>query len=160
MADPLSITASIITVLQLASSVVSLGLSLKNAAKTDGGILQQLLDELRGLSNILEPLAQLAVDHGQEAKSIEALGKPGGALDGCRVVLEKVKIELDSVVSAQGVKKLGKILVWPAKEKEVQSLLRQLTERKTTLGLALHNIQLYTPALTYSVCVPNCSCFE
>lgn len=143
MADPLSITASIITVLQLAGSVVTLGLTLRNAAKTDGGVIEQLLDELKGLTNILEPLAQFAEGHSQEAQSVEALSKPGGALDGCGVVLEKLRIELDSVVSAQGVKKLGKILVWPIKEKEVQSLLRQLSARKLTLGLALHNVQVY-----------------
>ena len=150
MADPLSITASIITVLQLAGSVVSLGLSLKNAAKTDGSVLQQLIDELKGLTNILEPLAQLAEGPSQEAKSIRVLGEPGGALDGCRLVLIKLQNELNAVMGAQGVKKLGKILIWPIKEKEVQSLLRQLSERKATLGLALHNVQVYVTLLRSS----------
>lgn len=156
MADPLSITASIITVLQLAGSVVSLGLSLRDAAKTDGGVLHQLLDELKGLTDILETLSGLGKDHSLEASSVEALGKPGGALDGCRTVLEKLRIKLESVVNAQGVKKLGRALAWSFQGKEYQSLLRQLSDRKTTLSLALHNVQVYVPASHHLILDFNC----
>ncbi len=148
MADPLSITASIITVLQLAGSVASLCLSYRDATKSKDGVLHQLLDELKGLTNILDPLAKLARDHGWETKSLESLNKPGGALDECKVLLETLQTELESVVVAQGVKKLGKILVWPIKEKGVQSLLKRLYQRKSTLALALHQVQMYEATYT------------
>ncbi|KAI9881492.1 MAG: hypothetical protein M1830_000055 [Pleopsidium flavum] len=142
MADPLSITASIITVLQLAGSVATLCLTYRDATKSKDGVLHQLLDELKGLTNILDPLAKFAKDHGGGTRSLEALNEPEGALDECRVLLEKLQTELESFVDAQGVKKLSKILVWPIKEKEVQSLLKRLSQRKSTLALALHQIQI------------------
>jgi len=143
MADPLSITASIITVVQLAGSLGSFCLSCKEATKGKDGIIQQILDELKALTDVLGPLAQLAKNHGPDIQGLRALGNAGGALDDCKVLLETLKTELESVLATQGVKKLGKILVWPIKEKEVKSLLERLSQRKSTLALALHNVQMY-----------------
>lgn len=143
MADPLSITASIITVVQLAGSLATFCQSCREATKGKDGIIQQTLDDLEGLTDVLGPLAQLATDHGSETPSLRALAKPGGAVDECRVLLDALRTELESVFGAQGVKKLGKILVWPMKEKDVKSLLERLSQRKSTLALALHNVQMY-----------------
>ena len=142
MADPLSITASIITVVQLAGSITSFCLSCREATKAEDGIIQQILDELKGLTDVLGPLARIAKDHDTETKSLGALANPGGSLDECRVLLEALQTELESVIAAQGVKKLGKILGWPIKEKEVKTLLERLSQRKSTLALALHNVQM------------------
>ena len=142
MADPLSITASIITVLQLAGSVTSLCLKYKDAAKSKGGILQQLLDELQGLTDVLNPFTRLVEEHGQDTISYEALSKPSGALGECRSVLGHLQSELASIVAAQGIQKLGKVLAWPMKEKEIRSLLQKLNHSKATLMLALHGVEM------------------
>lgn len=144
MADPLSITASIITVLQLAGSVASFFLSCRDAAKGEDGIVQKLLRELQGLTNVLEPLEKLATQHGNGTHSLEAFSTLSGPLNDCKGVLEKLDNELKSVTGAQGLLKLRKIMTWPFKEKDVQSSLKLLNGRKSTLALALQNIQMYS----------------
>lgn len=151
MADPLSITASIVAVLQLAQQVVSLCLSYRDAAKSNGGVLQQLLDEVESLTDILDPLAKLAGDHGGRKNSIQVLSKLAGAIEDCGALLGILRAELESVLIARGVKKLGKVLAWPIKEKEVQSLLNRLNQRKLTLALALHHVEMYVHILCRSV---------
>ncbi len=143
MADPLSITASIITVVQLAGSIASFCLSCNEATKGKDSIIQQILEELKGLTDVLGSLAQLAKEHGPETRCLRALADAGGALDDCKVLLETLKTELESVLVARGMTKLGKILTWPIKEKEVKALLERLSQRKSTLALALHNVQMY-----------------
>jgi len=146
MADPLSITASIITVVQLAGSLASFCLSCNEATKGKDSIIQQILDELKSLTDVLSSLARLTEENGPATHCLRALADAGGALDDCKVLLKTLKTELESIVAAQGVKKLAKIFTWPIKEKEVKSLLERLTQRKSTLALALHNVQMYQHA--------------
>lgn len=142
MADPLSITASIITIVQLAGSLAAFCVSCKEATKGKHGIVQSILEEVEGLTDVLGPLAQLAKDHGAETQSLRRLATAGGPLDDCKGLLEVLKTELESLLGAEGAKKLGKILLWPIKEKEIKSLLERLSQRKSTLALAFQNVQM------------------
>jgi ankyrin repeat domain-containing protein 50 len=57
--DPLSITASIIAVIQLTSSVISAAYNYRNGVKNAPEGAVKIVDDLTGLSQILEKLLKL-----------------------------------------------------------------------------------------------------
>lgn len=66
MADPLSITAGIIAVLQVTSKVVSLCYDYRCGVKNGSNKMKQLIDEVASLRDVLESALRLA--DGDETK--------------------------------------------------------------------------------------------
>ncbi|KAI4659135.1 uncharacterized protein J4E78_005559 [Alternaria triticimaculans] len=67
--DPLSVTANVITVLQVANSVITICYEVRSALKQSPWSLTRTIDEIRDLRNVLESLEQVcrALDTSKES---------------------------------------------------------------------------------------------
>ncbi|KAI4952850.1 hypothetical protein J4E86_006386 [Alternaria arbusti] len=67
--DPLSVTANVITVLQVASSIITICYEVRSALKQSPWSLTRTIDEIRDLRNVLESLEQVcrALDTSKES---------------------------------------------------------------------------------------------
>src|ERR1700761_8076186 len=92
--DPLSITASIIAVLQVANTIISVCYQCKSVVKGSPWALTQTIAELQDLRHVLETLDRLAEENdGSPAptkkRSLELLCEPeSGPLTTCRRELQ------------------------------------------------------------------------
>jgi hypothetical protein len=135
MTDPLSISASIIAVLQLTSTVVQY----LNDAKDASGDRQRLLGEVASASGLLYCLKDL----GERAKwsqnwflTVMSLNVPNGPLEQFQRALERIEVKLQP---AGGLKKAGKVLIWPFQKGEIKEILQTIERQKTLFNLALQN---------------------
>jgi hypothetical protein len=131
MADPLSISASILGILQLSAVVVQHINSMKDASEER----KKLLNEIGTTSDFLA-IINNPVRLAQHGDSWESLRKPGGPLEQLEAVLKKLDAKL---APATGLSKIKKAVTWPFKKGEIEGLLGSIERQKTLLGLALQN---------------------
>lgn len=137
MADPLSITASIIAVIQITGKVISLcydyRASLKNAPKE----IKQLTDEIVSLRDILEHVLKL-VEAEDEASTqlsvLKVLTKADGLLLKCRTEMTALDNDLKP---ATGIRGAVRSLKWPFAKAETEKRVERLGWLKSSLTLAL-----------------------
>ncbi|TVY84720.1 putative ankyrin repeat protein [Lachnellula suecica] len=137
--DPLSVTGTLIAVIQISSTVVSICYEYRQGAKNASREIVQISDELSSLRDVLEALLKL-VERFEFSTSparlatFELLVKPDGPLLTCQRELERLKKQLDPGVGWRAVRKA---LVWPLKEGEMKKALGALERLKSTMQLAL-----------------------
>jgi hypothetical protein len=135
MADPLSVTASIITVLDLAAKVTSYLKDVKGGAEER----LRLRDELRNTVTLLHMLKDRAEDveyQGTWAPSIQSLGSLDGPLDQFRKILESL---VDRLASAGKIRSIAQALKWPFDKEHIIVTLNALERQKSLFALALQN---------------------
>lgn len=130
--DPLSITASIITILQLSNEVVGYLNDVKNASKdrvkctveasNTYSLLVSLRFRLEGSSN--EPWYN----------AVRALGIENGPLDQFKQALEQLRTRM---TGESTLKKVGDALMWKFSKEEVTNILGRIERLKTLVGVAL-----------------------
>lgn len=143
--DPISITGTIIAVLQITSSLISICYDYRTAVKGASWEAVQITEELTSLRNILESLLQV-VEKSQSSEgkdssrlaTFELLAKDGGLLMNCKAELERLKSKLEPET---GWRKVRNSLIWPLKEGEVRKALDGLERLKGTIVLALSTDQ-------------------
>ena len=136
--DPLSVTASIIAVIQLTGSVVSAVYGYRRDVKHAPEDAAKIIQDLIGLSQILEKLLQM-IEKERSAKtaqlsSVEGLVKPDGPLESCQKTLHHLNAKLQPEHGWRGVKQS---LVWPLKKDYIKKTLDDIAAAKATIGLAL-----------------------
>jgi hypothetical protein len=137
--DPLSLTASIIAIVQLANKIITLGLDLHASLKV-GKDLDRIVDEVDSLRGILQRLARLAQTEAHNNTSTTpvfgTIFDQNGALATCRSELTCLEAELLKAKSSHSrfgldaVKRIGM-------GKELESRLEKLSRAKQTLQLSL-----------------------
>lgn len=137
MADPLSITASIITVLQVTSKVVSLCYDYRCGVKDAPTEMKQLTDEVTSLRDVLESVMRLADE--DETKRIhlltlKLLTKSDGILSSCKTEMFVLEKDLKPVT---GIRAVTRNMKWPYTRGEVEKKVDRLTRLKAPLSLAL-----------------------
>jgi hypothetical protein len=149
--DPLSITASIIAVLQATNAVISVCYDYSSAVRNSSWELPRVTEEVRSLRNVLESLEQLAkkaegADPAAETQllTLKLLCESGvgpGPLASCLQELERLKNKLSPPdwAGRDGSKRRAFIqaLGWPLKEGDTRKTLENLGRFKTTLNLAM-----------------------
>jgi hypothetical protein len=146
--DPLSITASLIAVLQISGTVISALYEYRNGVKGASKDAARIIAELNSLRGILESLLQAVEKEDYKASSngggsrlanFQALTHPDGELKRCQADLEAVSAKLvgDDAGSLSGWKKVRKALIWPFKEKDVEKLLQSVQKATSTMQFAL-----------------------
>src|SRR6202034_1549645 len=133
--DPLSITASIIAIIQISSDIVSYVNGATGATKER----KRLRDEVRACEFILQRLNDEAsdVEEGNMwSETIKALEGPGAPLGRLRDALSIVRAKLEP---KKGLKKAFSTLKWPFDEKEVEKVISAIEREKNLLNLALAN---------------------
>lgn len=136
--DPLSITASIIAVIQLTGTVVSAVYGYRKDVKNAPEDAARIIQDLIGLSQILEKLLQM-IEQEKSARatrlsSVEGLFKPDGPLESCQETLQRLDAKLQPEDGWRGVKQS---LTWPLKKDYIRKALDDVATAKATIALAL-----------------------
>jgi len=133
--DPLSATASIISVIQLSSDVVKIIGAATGATKER----KRLREEVRACAYTLERLKD-EVDDAEEgeawSETIKALEAPEAPLGRLWTILGVIKTKTQP---EEGIKKIWTSLKWPFEGKEVEKIMAAIEREKVLLGLALTN---------------------
>lgn len=133
--DPLSITGTLIAVVQITTSVISICYDYRSAVASASREVVQLTESLNSLKEVLESLLRLIeTTKAGELSTVELLAKDGGTLQSCQAELERLRGKLEP---EKGWRKLRNSLVWPLKEGEMRRALEALERWKSTMQLAL-----------------------
>jgi hypothetical protein len=135
MADPLSISASIIAILQLTGTVVQYISDVKSAPQDR----QRILDELVSVTGVLyhlKGLAERPQSDGPGALTVKSLDGPKGPLDQFKIALERLAAKL---APSHGVQKFGKKITWPFQKAEIKEILDLIERQKSLFNMALNN---------------------
>ena len=135
--DPLSITASIPALIELASKLIAFLYSVKNASSEQ----TKLRNEVVIVSGLLTALDIRRKDMRADDEgfaTMRALAVKGGAVDQCKESLERLMGKTDND-NVSGIEKLGRDLTWHFRRIEVNEALTSVERLKSSLSLALTN---------------------
>ncbi|KAI9683378.1 MAG: hypothetical protein M1829_005450 [Trizodia sp. TS-e1964] len=134
--DPLSTTASIVAVLQIADTVIRYLKSVKDAQGDCRKILSEVVS-ITGVIHIIENDIKANANSGDRfGKTLLCLNAPNGPLKQLKATLENLEIKL---APAHGFKKVQKALVWPFEKGEIKEILERIHRLQTLFNLALDN---------------------
>ncbi|RSL51867.1 hypothetical protein CEP54_011211 [Fusarium duplospermum] len=133
--DPLSLTASIIAVLQLSNKATHYIISVKGATKHK----RRLHEEIRGCEGMLLRL----LDNLEHERSVPARASTISLLEGPHSPFKRLETLFESIrvklAPKQGLAKVASSLAWPFKEKDVNDLVAAIQREKSLLHLVLDN---------------------
>lgn len=138
MADPLSITASIIAVLKLSTTAVQYLNDVKDAPPER----QRIMIEIGTVSGFLYMLKDKADEMQPDdihALALRSLNVPGGPLEQFKSALERL---VSKLTPARGLKRVSKALTWTLDKAHVNNILAGLERQKTLFLLAMQNDQM------------------
>lgn len=146
--DPLSVTASVIAVIQAASAVISVCYEFKAIISDGPSALSKVLEEVKDLRSVLENLEKLASRAEKENEATKMLPNlkllckaDQGPLDLCLKNLNLLRQKIAPPGwTGQGVSKrsaLVQAMSWKWKETDITKLLQDLERCKSTLSLAI-----------------------
>lgn len=138
MGDPLSITAGIISVLQITATAVQYLTDVKDAPVTCQQILIEI-STINGFLHILKDRAGQTQPGGTYFAATRSLNLPNGPLEQFKSTLERLVSKLKP---ARGLKKVATVLTWSLNKGEVNSILAQIERQKALFLLALQNDHL------------------
>ncbi|KIX05451.1 uncharacterized protein Z518_06323 [Rhinocladiella mackenziei CBS 650.93] len=133
--DPLSMTASIIAILQLTSALTSYINDAKNATKEQAQLAIEA-SNLYGLLTALRFRVEEARYNDPWFNQVKLLGTENGPLDQFKDVLETIVKQLPSSRKRDQVKS---ILLWKLSKKEVENTLSRIERLKSLINCALTN---------------------
>lgn len=152
--DPLSVTASVITVIQAAEAVISICCRYRSSVTGSRWEVSRILEDTRSLRSILQKLEGL-VDKAETSDSAEQSRLPAlrslcdrdtGTLSNCYDDLDELKSKLDpsgrSGPTGSKRRALVEALKWPLKKKDVEKILDKIASHKDTISVALHADQM------------------
>ncbi|KAH0558789.1 hypothetical protein GP486_004572 [Trichoglossum hirsutum] len=139
MADPLSVTASIIAVLQLSSTVLRYLVDVNDALADRKSLICEISSTRGILSTLNETVDGARVSDETWSATIQLLENPDGPLNVLKTTLTQLAITLQGSALVTGIKKAANSLRWPFKQSEVEKILRVIERQKSTLSLALEN---------------------
>jgi hypothetical protein len=131
--DPLSFTASLLAVLETTAEVISYLNDVKSAPKE----CAQFAVEASSLYNLLVML-KYRLDEGQSNEpwftSVRSLGLRNGPLDQYKEALEHLARKVSAV---DGIRVIGRALVWKFSKEEVHNILAKIERLKSLISIAL-----------------------
>ena len=133
--DPLSISASIVALMQLSSTVIGYLNDVKSGHKEQQKIRLEICNTLPMLSILLDQ-AQQAADGDEWSSTLLSLSAADGPIQQFQEALKRLEHKLAPV---RGVKKVGKAFIWPFEKAEIQSILSTIERQKLLFSLARQN---------------------
>ncbi|KAF2121937.1 hypothetical protein BDV96DRAFT_134213 [Lophiotrema nucula] len=134
--DPLSVAASIITIVQVANAITIICLDASSKSNSARLNIRRILDDVNSLRTVLEGLACLVADGHEKSATdlpnLQALATKDGPLSRCKTELEELQAELQKAVNT----KTG-MITWIFREKEVNARLERVSRVRQSLQLAL-----------------------
>jgi hypothetical protein len=131
--DPLSVTVSVLALLQLTEKVISYVKQTKDAPKERTRILREA-SSLMGLLSTLKDLIDDCHPSDPWLRATSGLATPDGPLDQYKLALEAL---VPKVIPFQGFRKAGQMLAWKLSKEEVLGLLSQIERVKSLMNIAL-----------------------
>ncbi|KAL5374684.1 hypothetical protein DPSP01_011775 [Paraphaeosphaeria sporulosa] len=131
--DPLSVAASIISVLQLSGKVLGYLNDVKDASKDRAKCAVEASNLHSLLLNLRFRLEEGSADP-QWYTAVRALGVENGPLDQFKQALEALQIQM---IGGGQLQQAGKALVWKFKKEEIASILVRIERLKALVGIAL-----------------------
>ena len=134
--DPLSVTASIIAILQVTGTLVNYANDVKDAPKDRARFAMEASSLSSLLLNLRYQIEDEQCEKSNEAwtREVTLLGVPDGPLDQYRHALEKLKLK---IVSGKGLVKIGDALWWSFTKEEVAGILLRIERLKSLIQIAL-----------------------
>jgi hypothetical protein len=139
MSDPLSISASVTSILQLTGTIVQYLNDIKGFTEERNMIIEEV-SSISGFLYILKDLAERPQGEKTWSATVTSLNVPNGPLEQFRIVLEQLASKLEPV---RGLKKIGKQLAWPFQKNEAKNILNTVERQKTIFNLALQNDHMF-----------------
>ncbi|OBT38813.1 hypothetical protein VE00_10966 [Pseudogymnoascus sp. WSF 3629] len=144
--DPLSVTASIIAIVQLTSVIIGYLNDVKDASKDRA----RCAIEISNVSNLLVTLIYRLDEASPNDcwnTEVQALAAANGPIDQYRSALEQLQSNLTST-SSSGLKKIGCALTWKFSKDEVANILTRIERLKslTQIALEMDHLQPETKA--------------
>ena len=133
--DPLSISASIIAVLQLTGTIIQCLNTVEGASKDR----QRIFSELCNVSSMLYVLKDEASQEQQSdawSSTLLSLNGPDGPIEQFKTALERLAKKLTPV---KGLKKVGQAITWPFQKEEIKEILDVIERQKSIFNLARQN---------------------
>lgn len=131
--DPLSVTASIIAILQLSVKVLGYLNDVRDASKD----CMQCAAETSNLCNLLFNLRHRLEEESPDKPwytTVRALNVENGPLDQFKQALETLQTKMTGGARLKGA---GKALLWKFKKEEIASILSRMERLKTLIEIAL-----------------------
>ena len=131
--DPLSISISVLTLLQLTEKFISYIKQTKDARKEQA----RVLGEASSLVWLLRELQECIDEHSSQSSWLQAtsgLTTLGGPLDQYKNTLEILAFK---ILPKHGLHKVGQVLVWKFSKEEVNGLLSRIERVKSLVLIAL-----------------------
>lgn len=139
MAEPLSLVASFIAVVQISGSVISCCYEYRKSVKNAPKDLLRVTNEVAALRNVVERLVTLLDDEKVASHNylttLAGLVSAGGPLELCQRDLESLRVKIEPPVNEW--RALGRRLTWPLQEKDVTKTLGSIIRAKSLLETAL-----------------------
>ena len=144
--DPLSISASIISLLHATNEVVSFCFNYASAAKGAPWALSKVIDELKSLPNVLESLEQLSRTGDDTDSAITSRLRTieefcdtenGPIAKELKYLNEKLRPPNWASQDESRRKALVQSLTWPLKGGDTKKVMQNIERLKSTLELAL-----------------------
>lgn len=133
--DPLSISASIIAVLQLTGTVIQYLNTVRGAPKDRQRILSELCN-VNSTLYILEDLASQAQQGDAWSSTLLSLNGPNGPIEQFKTALERLE---KKVAPVKGLRKVSKAITWPFQKEEVEEILNVIERQIPLFNLARQN---------------------
>lgn len=140
MADPLSMTASIIAIAQVSCTIITTAMGYYGGVVDAREDILRLRSELRGLDIVLDSLHDIINSTPTSTTRLQTLTASQFLIDDCRSVMDKINKKLGKPVTGL---KLGARLVWPLKEKDINKLATIISRQRDILAAALGKDHLY-----------------
>lgn len=131
--DPLSVTASIISILQLSGKVLGYLNEVQGASKDRA----RCAVEVANLNSLLTTL-RFCLDDGDSSTpwlaAVKDLGIQDGPLDQFKQALEQLQ---STMTNGGKIRRAGEALMWKFKKEEIASIMARMERLKTLVGIAL-----------------------
>ena len=143
--DPLSLTASVIAIIQLADGIISVCKDYVTTVKDAPNDLRTIFMEVGSVKCVFE-LLELVIprdDNDNIPVILEKLRASNGPIEGCKQALTAldslfpVEIECPARGKRRKILRSLKDLAWPFKEGKARKLLEDIGRHKATISLAL-----------------------
>lgn len=136
MTDPLSVTASIVALLEFSAKVIGYLNDVKNGSADRG----KVLSEIASVNCMLYSLQEKAHEDKQNdawSSTFHSLNVPNGPLDQIRTALESLSTKL--APPSTPLRKVRKAITWPFQKGEIKEILERIERAKGLLNLARQN---------------------
>jgi hypothetical protein len=131
--DPLSITVSVLTLLQLTQKVIDYARRTKDAPKERIRVLQEA-SSLVGLLITLRSLVDDCNPQDPWLQATSSLATSDGPFEQYKCALEKL---VEKIMPSGGLRGTGQVLLWKFSKEEVLGLLSQIERVKSLIDIAL-----------------------